>query len=397
MKKLTTLLISTFFILTVFGQTENETITQAKDLIEKKKYESAFKLLDKIDPQNSNPDIALLKVDILLNYFVTSIMHQIFALKDLEKIETIMDYRGKGGSYTMQKFEIDKILKNLIKQYPTNCNLYKGLGEYYFQAHSKYGGKWLMEDKELFTLMETNLKNAIDGNCADYLSYYVLGYLAIAQKKYKESIPYFLKSIEMKEDYAGSHYNLAYAYLYIDDFKNAQKYAKNSLDLFTEQTYKSDAARMLGQIYTELKDDNNALTNYELAYKAEVGNYYNIKPLVSLYMKTGNEKAKEFTKILFNLDPENPTIYNDLEEIYYSNKKEKDLIDFYDEQLTLFKDNTKVLGSLYFYLGKSYLDLDKKIAKEYFNKAKDLFKNVYDKDHLVFKAIKDGLKQADKQ
>lgn len=397
MKIITILLISIIFTLKVFGQTESDIIKQANDLIENKKYESAFKLLDKFDPKNSNPDVVLLKEDIVLNYFVSSIMHQMFALKDLEKNEDIMDYRGKEGSFGMQMFQIDSILEILIKQYPTNCKLYKGLGLFYYETHLKYGGKWLKDDKELFKLMETDFTKAIDGNCADYLSYYVLGYITLAQEKYKASIPYFLKSIELKKDYASSHYNLAYAYLFTDERQDALKYAKYSYDLYTDQTYKSDAARMLGQIYFELKDDNNALLNYELADKIDSGNYYNLKPLLNLYVKTGNSKAKESTKIFFNLAPSNPTIYNDLENIYYSNKKENDLAVFYHEQLTSNKDNPRVLGSLNFYLAIFYIDTDKKLAEEYFLKAKDIFNKVYENDHPVFKAIEDGLKQTKKK
>lgn len=44
--------------------------------------------------------------------------------------------------------------------------------------------------------------------------------------KNKEAIPYFLKSIELKNDLANAHYNLAYAYLFTDDRENALKYAK---------------------------------------------------------------------------------------------------------------------------------------------------------------------------
>lgn len=395
MKKITTLIL-TLFTLTTFGQTENETIKKANDLIANKKYESAFNLLDSFDSKNSKPDIVLLKADILLKYFVTSIMHQMFALKDLEKNEDIMDYRGKEGSFGMQMFQVDSILESLIKIYPNNCKLYKGLGEFYYEAHLKYGGKWLKDDSELFPLMQTNFQKAIDGNCADYLSHYVLGYTNLAQEKYEKSIPYFLKSIELNKDYPSSHYNLAYAYLYTDDRQNALKFAKNSLDLYTDQTYKSDAARMLGQIYTELKDDNNALANYELADKIDPGNYYNLKPLLNIYVKTDNKKTNETAKVFFNLAPANSTIYNDLEDIYYGNKKENDLITFYKSQLSASKDNDKIQGNLNFYLGKIYIDTDKKLAKEYFLKAKDIFSKVYDKEHQVFKAIDEGLKQCEK-
>lgn len=395
MRKITTLFL-TFLSLTVFGQTEIETIKKANDFIAEKKYETAFNLLDKLDPTNDKPNIVLLKEDILLNYFVTSIMHQMFALTDIKKDEDILDYRGKEGSFSMQMFQVDSILTRLIKIYPTNCKLNKGLADYYYEVHLKYGGRWLKDDKELFPLIQTNFQKAIDGNCADYLSYYVLGYINLVQEKNKESIPYFLKSIELNDKYASSHYNLAYAYLFTDDRENALKYAKSSLELYNDREYKSDAARMVGQIYTELKDDKNALTYYEMADKIDPENYYNIKPILNLYIKTNNKKSDETTKAFFNLAPENPTIYNDLEEIYLSNKKDNELIDFYKSQFSAFKDDNKVQGSLNFYLARIYLETDKKVAKDYFIKAKQEFEKVFDKDHPVFNAIDKGIEQCKK-
>ncbi|HPB57468.1 MAG TPA: hypothetical protein PLL49_03060, partial [Bacteroidales bacterium] len=349
------ILFLTLCSFTVFGQTESETIKKANEFIADKKYETAFKLLDEFDPQNDKPDIVLLKEEILLNYFVTSIMHRLFALKDIDKEEDILDYRGKEGSYGMQMFEVDSILTRLITIYPDNCKLHKGLADYYYDVHLRYSGRWLLDDDELFPLIETNFQKAVDGNCADYLSYYVLGYLNLAQEKTKESIPYFLKSIELNEDYASAHYNLAYAYLFTDDMENALKYAKTSLDLYNDNEYKSDAARMVGVIYTELNDDKNALKYYEMADKIDPENYYNIKPMLNLYLKSNNKKAGETTKAFFDLAPANPTIYNDLEEIYFSYQKEKDLIAFYKTQFSEFKDDNKIQGNLNFYMARIYL------------------------------------------
>ena len=394
MKKVSILILA-FFCLTVFGQTEIEIINKANSFIANKKYESAFNLLDSFDTDNNMPDIVLLKEDIVLNYFTTSIMHQVFALKDLKKNENIMDYRGKEGAFGMQMFQVDSILERLIKIYPDNCKLYKGLGDYYYDVYLKYGGEWLKNDSELYELMHTNFQKAVDGNCADYLSYYVLGYVNIVQKRYIECIPHFLKSIEKNTAYATSHYNLAYAYLFADDKQNALKYAKNAFDLYIDQEYKSDAARMLGQIYTELNEDKKALENYELADKIDPENYYNIKPLLNLYVKTGNKMSDKTTKSFFNLAPTNPTIYNDLVYIYISNNQINRLVDFYKSQLVAFKDNGKVQGNLNFYLGQIHIDIDKKVAKEYFLKAKAIFSKVFDKSHQVFEAIEDGLTQCE--
>jgi len=42
------------------------------------------------------------------------------------------------------------------------------------------------------------------------------------------------------------------------------------------------------------------------------------------------------------------------------------------------------------------IEMDKKIAKEYFLKSKEIFSKVFNKDHQVFKAINDGLNQCGK-
>jgi tetratricopeptide (TPR) repeat protein len=376
-------------------QTEAEIIKQANYLIASKKYESAFKLLDNFDPQNSKPDIVLLKSDIVLNYFAKSIMHQSFALKDIGENEDIMDYRDSEDSFSLQLFQADSILIKLIETHPANCKLYKGLGEFYNEAYLKYGNRWLKDENELLALIQSNSQKAIDGNCADYMSYYILGFINLVQEKYKESIPYFLKSIEMNNDRAISHYNLAYSYLFVNDWQNALKHAKNALDMYTYKPYKSDAARMLGQIYTQLKDDKNALESYELADKIEPENYEHLKSLLNFYVKTGNKKADETAKTFFNLAPENPTIYNDLEEIYYRNEKEKDLIAFFKSQLSFLKDNYIVQGNLNFYLGKIYLGTDKKTAREHFLESKKALSKIFDESHQVFMAIEEGLKQCE--
>jgi tetratricopeptide (TPR) repeat protein len=374
-------------------QAETEAIKKASELIADKKYESAFKLLDSLDPGNSKPDIVLLKEDIALNFFVTSFMHRAFTFKDIDKNEDIMNYRGNEGEFSMRLFQVDSILENLIKIYPDNCKLYKGLGYFYYEVSKKYSEKWFKDDNELLTLIQINFQKTIDGGCADYLPHYALGFINLTQAKYKESIPYFLKSIEMNNENADSHYNLAYAYIYVGDLQNILKYAKNAVALYTEPTYKSDAARMLGYAYKKLNDDKNALENYELANKIDPKNYYNLRPLLDLYVKTGNEKIEETTKIFFGLAPNNPTIYNDLDEIYHGNNKEKDLIAFYKSQFSGFKDNEKVEGALNFYLGETYFEIDKKIAEEYFLKSKEIFGKIFPKDHQIFDVIEERLKR----
>ncbi len=387
------LIISLLFSLETYSQGEDAIISKANQLVSEKKYETAFKELDDFDKENNNPKIAVVKSKILLDFFATSIMHQMFALTNIQPNEDISMYRGKNGSYTMFKFDPAEILNKLKKKNPKVCEINNALGEYYFDVKLKYGANWIESEEKLEKHIKENFSKAIENNCGSFMAYYALGLTELTNQKYKESVPLFLKAIEKNKDYGSSHYNLAYAYLYQDDRINAIKYAKNAAKLYSDSIYKAEAFRMIGQAYLELKDNKNALENFRSAEKYEYHNYYSLKPILNILVKSNDLEYKKITEDFFNLDSDNPTILGDLENIYFENKKEDELIQFFNEQLTKHKNEDKIVGGLNFYLGKIYIEKDKVKAKTYFETAKISFLKIFDKDHQVFKALEDGIKQ----
>ena len=390
MKKITTLLL-TFLAFAGYSQAQTDVLSAAQKLIDTKKYESAYVLLDKDDPDNEKPDVVLMKEDIVLNYFVSSIMHQAFALKDLKKNEDVMDYRGKNGSFSMFSFPVDSVLLKLIAAYPDNCKLYRGLAFYYTEVLNKYGEYWLIDEEGLTQKAIDNGKKAIDGGCGDYNTYHNMGVALLWQEETEASIPYLKKATELEPKNADAHYNLAYAYLFTEQLDNALPQAKTSYDLYKDKDLKGDAARMTGQILMEKGDYRNALKYFETADKLIPNNYYNLSPLLRLYLVTGNQKAPSTAKKLFELAPENPTIYQAMVEAYRFADREPELVRFYKAQLPKYVNNDMVFGNLHFYLGTLAMEHDKAAAKEYFLKAKEIFGHVYDKDHYVFEVIDNAL------
>ena len=390
MKKITILLL-TFMAFAGYSQAQTDVLSAAQKLIDAKKYESAYVLLDKDDPDNEKPDVVLMKEDIVLNYFVSSIMHQAFALKDLKKNEDVMDYRGKNGSFSMFSFQVDSVLLKLIAAYPDNCKLYRGLAFYYNEVLNKYGEYWLIDEEGLTQKAIDNGKKAIDGGCGDYNTYHNTGVALLWQEETEASIPYLKKATELEPKNADAHYNLAYAYLFTEQLDNALPQAKTSYDLYKDKDLKGDAARMTGQILMEKGDYRNALKYFETADKLIPNNYYNLSPLLRLYLVTGNQKAPSTAKKLFELAPENPTIYQAMVEAYRFADREPELVRFYKAQLPKYVNNDMVFGNLHFYLGTLAMEHDKAAAKEYFLKAKEIFGHVYDKDHYVFEVIDNAL------
>ncbi|MCL9805554.1 hypothetical protein NAT51_08470 [Flavobacterium amniphilum] len=371
----------------LFAQKETEVINKANGLVKEKKYESAFDVLEKFDPKNKNPEVFLLKQDIVLKYFVTSLSHKMFSLKDIKPDEDIMDYRGKEGSSSAKMFDIEENLNELIKKHPKNYKLYKSLADFYYDAMLKYGN-WTKAEGELKVLIEKNYKIAIENNAGDYMSHYSLGYLAILDEKFKDAIGYFSKSIELNNEYPTSNYNLSLAYLYSEDPTNALKYALKAYELYQEKEYKCDAARLVSQLYYETKDMERALNYIEIADQILPDNYYNLKLMVKLLLEKKHLAFYEKLNAFFNLAPANPAIYNDLEEIFYKSEQGERLVDFLNEKKNEkgYDDNT--LGAIYFHIAKfSLYNGNKKVIKENALKAKGYFDKVFEKDHEIFSLI----------
>ncbi len=391
MKKTLALIALLAVTVSGFAQIQSEIQKAAQSLVNLKKYESAFTLLDKYDPDNKIPEILLMKEDIVLNYYVSSLMHRAFALKDLEKNESIMDYRGQNGTFSMFFLPVDSLLLDLLSTDPSNCGLHKGLACYYNEVMNSYGNLWLKSSEEVSSLFEEHSNMAISGGCADYDTYFNLGIFHLSSERFHDAVYPLSKAVELDPKNPDAHYDLAYALF--DTLKDkALEHAKTALNLYKDSEMKADAAFMVGSL---LIDDNNkeAIKYLELSDKLYPNYHHTLSKLLYLYLTTGNKKAEKTATRLLNISPENPTIYDMLEREYTSSGKSDELVTFYENQLKNFKGNKKVTGNLYFYIAKNCMTKDKEKAKLYFLKAKETFKEVFDKDHYVFETIDSVLKE----
>lgn len=369
-------------------------IKKAQKLIENKKYSSAFELLQEADPQDNDPAIAVVKTEIVLDYFVSSIMHQMFALKDIGEEEDIMDYRGANGEFELFAFSPDSVLLQLIKAYPENYTLHKALGSYYHQVHLKYPGSWLETDREVMNRFFAYYKDAYDHDVKDHWSVYGIGYYFLYLEKFSESIPYLEESVALNPSYPSGHYNLAYAYLYTEQQQKAINSAKQALQKYQAPGLKSDAANMLGTIHLELSDTSEAMSYYQIADSINPGNYYVLRPLMNLQLALNTLDHQERVLEFFKLAPDNPTIYQDLMKAYWDVDRINELLLFFSEQHKNYVNDPKVDGNLYFYKGVIYNDLNnRESAVIEMKKARGVFMGVYSEDHPVFGVIDQFLEQ----
>ncbi|MEQ9405680.1 MAG: hypothetical protein RIM99_18970 [Cyclobacteriaceae bacterium] len=356
-------------------------------LVEQRKYSDAFKLLNEIDSDNVDPEALRRKIDICIDNYIMSIGHQLFALKNLEEGEDVHSLRGKDGISDMYSLDISSIAPELMEKFPDNYKLKFAVGRYYHSMHLNCGDCSLSAAdciQKFESLFEECYKNGV----FDYFSIYGIAYAKINKQQFKESIPYFLKSIELNEDYPSSHYNLSYAYLYTDDRENCIKYGKNAFDRYDYPTYKADAAKIVATAYQELQDFENAYKYYSTANEVNQGDYYILAPLLNLSLYLKKEGTVKLRNDFFLIDTDNPTIYNDLINAYYEYADINELLTYFESLKAGYQEDYATLGSLHFYTGKINLEEgNQEVGKKLLADAKVELLKVYPKDHQVFPVI----------
>lgn len=376
-----------------FANSDKKIIDQANKLISNKKFETAFKKLDQYDPQNKNIDIFLKKYEIVSKYALSSKLHRAYALKDLKKNENLNSVVYNIDQINFHEFKADLVFDSLLKIQPENCDLNKQASEHLFDIHLKFGKNWVKPENEYLRQMAIYSEKSIKGKCADEKSYYKIGYYLINVGKYQESI-YFLYQCVLKNDKnATYHYNLSLAYLMTKSPATALKHAKKAYDLYTDSLYKSDASRMLGEAYFQNNFVDSAVMFYEKAEELDSSTINNIASLLNIYLKTSNTKADECFNKFYKLDPTNPTIYNQLEQIFTNNAIENELIKKYEDLLLRYSENAEVLANLKYYLARLYSIENTELAIKTYQESKSYFEKIYKNDHPVFTSIDKSIQQ----
>jgi len=389
-----TLIVTVVLLSTYFVSAQNPTtiaLANANQMIKEKQYLSAFNYLHANDPENQNIALVSAKYNLVKQYFIVSIMHEMFSLKDLEEEEDIKDLRGQQGESITVDFNPRKALESLLKQFPDKIGLHYDLADYYFDVHLTYNYEWLMPVEQQLKKIKHHNSFLLGTNLETAKTHYAIAYVALVDGGLNDAIKSFKTCLKMDSLYTEAYYNMAYAYLYNNVKDSCLINAQIAFKLYDSPNSKADAARMIAVVYDEQNNQQAAKKYYKIACNLQPNNYYNVGPLLDIYVRENLAMADSLRLAFFNIDPTEPTIYNDLGDIYNYYKKSNELTGFYEYQLTQHNDNL-ILANLHFYLAQQYLETDLKVAAEAFNRANKLFALIFEPEHPVFKVIQDALK-----
>ncbi|MFO8087653.1 MAG: hypothetical protein R6T91_07605 [Bacteroidales bacterium] len=388
------ILIMSAFLLPAVGVAQQGNVLDSADqLVRQKQYESAFKLLKEADPQNNDEDILVKKTKIAINYFVTSIEHVMFAFKDLSADEHIMDYRGKGGSYSMHIFDVDSLSRRLLDVKGPSAALYQNLTTYWFDVYLRYGN----QQSPLDSVRKYAKKSiAYGGHDAD--TYYKLGYSYLLDDRIGKSIEYFNKSIQRNDSFPTSHYNLAYAYLMAGEPSNSLVHANRALALYEDSIQKGDAALMAAVALIDLNRPQKALDFLDQSDHLSPGNINALQTRLQAYfMLDKKEEADRLAKNIVAKDPGNPGMIQNISELYVEAGAEDRFVLLINQLLPDYAGKNEILGNLYFAIARVTMQDDPETAEQSLLKAEENFSKSYPEQHSIFNVIQQALQYVREQ
>lgn len=381
------ILMFSFFPLAHGQEQRQDVLDSSRALVNQQQYQSAFDLLQQADPNNNNPFILLEKTSLLTRYYVVSMGHVFFALKDIPQGRSLEEFRDQPGQFRLTQFDADSLTRRLLGQYPDNYLLYRNLAGYWYERYMKYGDPEEGAESPLDTIIKYGRKALLHGD-RDPRAYYVLAYSYLASGRHGDAIPHFHQAIKINDSMAVAHYNLAHAYLQTREWPNALVHANRALELYDDPAYKARAARMAGVSLAEMEEPEAAKHFFNTSLRYEPENYNTLKSTLNLALSVDNDEAQTIAARLFALNPESPRIANDLIHIYQKEEQWQQLLHFFNEQWTQYQHSPVALGNISFAKAKLLAREKPHEARKELEKAEKYFQQELPPEHDVFSIIK---------
>ena len=175
------------------------------------------------------------------------------------------------------------------------------------------------------------------------------------------------------------------------DEEAAEFHLRRAIKENSDLDVKAYFARQLGFHFIDRLDEQKALWYFKLSNRYKSNVYPTLGPLATIQLKLRayNGETRKLLDSFFNLDPSNPTIYNEILSMFSYAQKESLLIEYLSEKIPQHQSDKMILGNLHYYLGlafNAFEDVDQ--AKENLEKADRILKQVLPSDSEVFNKIR---------
>lgn len=359
----------------------------AELLIKEKKYYSAFILLQKHDPDNSNLDAFILKCRLAVRYYAKSFMHQSFAFANLTQGQTLEDAREAAASIDIFDFQINKILDQFMTRFPEDARLHRVKGDYYFDVYRLYGNRWFLKADQIAGLSLEGYLKAINLNGGDAEVFDNIGVLYSIKNDFGSAEKFFTRAIAADKNFANPYYNLALLFFKQKKYDESLNRVKDAYALYAHPSFKADAAFLAAMALDEKKDYSGALAFAAEAEKLSPRNPVYLRGIIILGLKNKNyPEAQKSAEKLYAMNPDDLNLIRDIIAIYGSMGIYKEAIDLLDTFEKKYSGDIKACGNIYYARALFYsrFTFDKKKMSNAKSAAMKNYRKVYPPDHEIF-------------
>lgn len=264
-------------------------IEAADAKIKERKYASAIGELGLDD----NEYIIYKKSQIFTQYFVQSIMHQMFVMQDLKKGEDILELRKSyTGSAPMTMYDVEAVVKDFQKKNGKKPILALTLGNFYYDVITRYGDQWVKSRDDLERLAKENLKAAEKAGLYDYYSLFALGTLHFNENEWDDAEEYFLRVVQMQPDHSSAWFNIAVCRYQTKRYDEVVEPALNAIKNEKNTEYLSDEYRITAEAYVYCDDVDSAIKTLNEGKKKLKDDVNLCMLLGRIYLYINNDYAK---------------------------------------------------------------------------------------------------------
>jgi tetratricopeptide (TPR) repeat protein len=392
MKKLVPSLLFTL-LLASCGVSQKKVLTQVDSLVTQKKYESAYKLLEKADPKNQVPDLVLEKVQIALTDYVFSENLKVFCFKDMAVDQNVEDFRGVKGTYERYNLDPEEALSSLLLKFPEDWRLYAALGEVDYQLYLNHDRNEADKGLVRLKLAQSYFYQAVSHQAGDSQSLYHLGLVDLYLEDLKGAEESFKRAIQQGNRTADNYYNLAFTQYSLGEPAPSVDNAQKALDLYPNVPEKALCAHLLVLASLALRDEPGSIKYLEMIHGFQPQDYEALKDLLTLNVKRGvMDKSTTYAQALLAIQPSNASILKDIDDIYLQYGRVNELYDFLRKMIFLYTHQNEVLGNLYFYQANADIFVGhKKSARTSLHMAKIYYAHSLPPADPVFQTIQEEL------
>jgi Flp pilus assembly protein TadD len=359
-------------------------LEEAHRLAGDKKYDSAMRMLAGLE---QTPQVIVEQIRVALEGYAMCLEGELFAFRDLAPGEAIEQVRGAAGDYQMYPLNLAK----LQKVQPEDPELLSWLGHLaYFQAHD-CGSKGTT-DAQARSLYERALQRGAQSPRARRN----LAFIYLQGRELNKAVPLFRASAGSYADDPDFQYNFGYALFMSKEGMEALAHVEKSFHLYKDKKLASEAALLAALICWDAKDKEKALKMAAEADRNKSQNYYYLyTKLFGLYGEMSEwSRAEDVADRLFELDPKNPRLPQDVLAGYAAMKRPRDIDAFFIRQLGKQQNNPEAVGNLLYHRAQWNAQNGRRTeAKADFVQARESFAKVLPAEHKVFAAIEANLKE----